>query len=644
MKKAKTILKRSFSLLLALVMVVSTNIIHVSAAEPSGVGKYVIPVTDLISGAPIPAVQQAFANAFGSSVEMEIKEDGTKEAIIRPQHMIVNFGGQYHCNVLTVEGATVLSTKTEKFTPKFGNPQNVVDEEVPEVLQVKLPAANSDGGYEFTITVDFMNSFIGNGNPYPTKITLKLDMANATEIIDYTDLNQKIAELRSYDKEMYAEKSYVELEAVLKEAESLTGNAGSSKDVNDMIQKLNKTAEGLINISELKNMIADAKELKKENYTEDTYTKFVAELGKIEKAVKDIGTKEDVSALQKNLEDAKKELKYAGGDYSKVEAVIKKIPKKSSNYTKESWDALMESKNAVKYGLNASEQAKIDAYAKDIEEKIDALVLKDADYTKVDNALKKIPNKLEQLYTEESVKLVKDAMSAVVRGLKIDRQKEVDQMAQDLSDAIAKLKKKPVKPQKQETPEQENETLDKNNLKDGIYEVSVELYHATNDKLSMAAQSIVSPAKIVVKNGIMTMYLYTRPMTFGNITASLQEMRVYDLNGNYQNAVVQATNSGNPTCFSFQLPHAENFIKVQVNPHVEMMGNQFLDARLKVNYNTLTRISKDADDAKINVLQASSGTPKTGDYATVDFYVMLMCISFVVAGTQIYRKKFYKEK
>ncbi len=654
MKKVRTFLKKTSALMLASMMLISTNIAHVLAAEPTSVGKYNVPVLGLDSSAPFEAIKQAFSKAFGDSAELEIKEDGTKELTVTLQHMVVNFGGQYHCNILKVEGATVLSTKTEKFSQTFGNPSDVVDEQVPEVVKVRLPEANEKGGYPFTVTIDFMNSM--SGTERPTDVTLNLDLANAKEVIDYTALNTKIAELKTYNANNYAEIGYNELKDVITKAEQLVNNASSSAQVKDMIEKLDQAKNALVDISEITNTIEECKELRKENYTEDSYKKFVEKLKEVENAKKEIRTVEDAKILQKKLDDARKELKYIGGDYSKVEAALKRIPKTPSNYTEASWNALMDAKNAVEYGLGVADQEKIDAFAKNLENCIKALELKDADYTKVEEALKKVPENMEKLYTEKSVKAVKDAVTAVVRELKIDRQKEVDQMAADIEAAIKKLEKKSEKPDgqqkpdnqqkpnNQQKPEEENGPLDKNNLKDGIYEVSVQLFHATNNQLSMAAKSFVSPAKIVVKNGVKTMYVYTQPMSFGNMTASLQEMRVFDLNGNYQNAVVQATNGGNPTCFSFQLPHTEEFIKVQVNPHVEMMGNQFLDARIKVNYQTLSRVSKDANDGKVNVLQPSSGNPKTGDSTNVAMYVTILGLSLLAVGTLVYKRKFYKEK
>lgn len=149
-------------------------------------------------------------------------------------------------------------------------------------------------------------------------------------------------------------------------------------------------------------------------------------------------------------------------------------------------------------------------------------------------------------------------------------------------------------------------------LADGTYTVGVKLWHSEKDQASMAASSLKPEAKIVVNNGKGTMYIYTQPMTFGNITASLQEMKVRMPNGSWEDARVAARSAdGNPTSFQFTFPGKSDYITVQVNPHVEMMGNQFLDARIKVDWNSLkTSATAGAEDPN----PASAVTTATGSY------------------------------
>ena len=64
-----------------------------------------------------------------------------------------------------------------------------------------------------------------------------------------------------------------------------------------------------------------------------------------------------------------------------------------------------------------------------------------ADYSKVNAAIKKIPDDLE-LYTDNTVKVLNDARNAVVPDLDVTRQAEVDKMAADIEEAIKGLELK----------------------------------------------------------------------------------------------------------------------------------------------------------------------------------------------------------
>ncbi|MFV0394128.1 MAG: NEAT domain-containing protein [Coprobacillaceae bacterium] len=186
-------------------------------------------------------------------------------------------------------------------------------------------------------------------------------------------------------------------------------------------------------------------------------------------------------------------------------------------------------------------------------------------------------------------------------------------------------------------------------LKDGIYEVPVNLWHATEDKASMAASALVGTARLVVEGGESKMYLYTQEMTFGTITASLQELKISNnMTRSYTLADVETRDSnGNPTSFSFALPHFEEYISVKVNPKVEMMGNQDIDARIKVDYSNLKSVSDDVDLSKApNATNTTNGattnsaqTVATGDAVSYMPYMTLALLAIVVG---IYTNKKYR--
>ena len=168
-----------------------------------------------------------------------------------------------------------------------------------------------------------------------------------------------------------------------------------------------------------------------------------------------------------------------------------------------------------------------------------------------------------------------------------------------------------------------NDELDKNNLKDGIYEIEVDLWHATDNKASMASDSVVKLARIAVEKGKSTMYLYTKSMTFGNITASLQYLQVEKSSGGYAQAKVATKNAaGDPTSFTFALPHTNEYIAVKVNPEVAIMGNDYIDARLKLNWKSLAAVSDNTNlnnapnDSNVSGGAGTTGTGNTGNSGT----------------------------
>ncbi len=128
-------------------------------------------------------------------------------------------------------------------------------------------------------------------------------------------------------------------------------------------------------------------------------------------------------------------------------------------------------------------------------------------------------------------------------------------------------------------------------MADGTYEVNIALWHSEDDKESMAADAVGTKATIVVENGIKTMHITSGEMSMMGIKASLQELRIADKNGNFTDAKIESKNSeGNPTGFYFTMPHTDEYITVKVNPHLAIMGNKDIGARIKVDYSTLKLI------------------------------------------------------
>ena len=127
-------------------------------------------------------------------------------------------------------------------------------------------------------------------------------------------------------------------------------------------------------------------------------------------------------------------------DFTKVDEAIAKIPEDLSIYTTESVEKLNTAIDNIDRSIRVTEQSIVDGYAAAIEQAIIDLTLKDADYSKVDEAIAKAEALNKDEYTDFSK--VDAAVKAVKRGLDITKQNDVDAMAAAINEALAALEKK----------------------------------------------------------------------------------------------------------------------------------------------------------------------------------------------------------
>ena len=151
-------------------------------------------------------------------------------------------------------------------------------------------------------------------------------------------------------------------------------------------------------------------------------------------------------------------------DYSAVETAMAAIPTDLTLYTDESVAALNKVVDGVVRGKAFVSQTDVDAMAQAIVDAIAALQYKDADYTKVDEAIAKANALNKDNYKDFSA--VETAVNAVVRDKNITEQSEVDAMAKAIEDAIAALQYKDADYTKVDAAIAKANALNKGNYKD----------------------------------------------------------------------------------------------------------------------------------------------------------------------------------
>ena len=278
---------------------------------------------------------------------------------------------------------------------------------------------------------------------------------------DYTKVDAAIAKAKALNKDNYKDLSGVEaaVKAVVRGK-----NITEQSEVDKMAKAIEKAIDALqykgADYTKVDAAIAKAKALNKDNYKDFSGVEAAV------KAVvrgKNVTKQSEVDAMAKAIEDAINALVYKDADYTKVDAAIAKAKALNKDNYKD-FSGVEAAVKAVVRGKNVTKQSEVDAMAKAIEDAINALVYKDADYTKVDAAIAKAKALNKDNYKDLSG--VEAAVKAVVRGKNITKQSEVDKMEKAIEDAIAAIQYKGANYTKVDAAIAKANSLNKDNYQD----------------------------------------------------------------------------------------------------------------------------------------------------------------------------------
>ena len=227
------------------------------------------------------------------------------------------------------------------------------------------------------------------------------------------------------------------IEVTADNCEAYSGNITVTADAATHTQTISMTYLPA-DYSKVDEAIAKANALKKDEYKD--FSAVEAAVNAVARD-KNITEQTEVDAMAQAIEDAIAALQYKDAEYTKVEEAIAKANALNKDNYKD-FSAVEAAVKAVVRGKNITEQTEVDAMAKAIEDAIATLQYKDADYTKVDEAIAKANALNKNDYKDFSG--VEAAVNTVVRDKNITEQSEVDAMAKAIEDAIAALEKKPT--------------------------------------------------------------------------------------------------------------------------------------------------------------------------------------------------------
>lgn len=241
--------------------------------------------------------------------------------------------------------------------------------------------------------------------------------------------------------------------------------------------------------AEIDTLLLKAEGIYRPNYTDESLAELDEVLDKIDLNAEGL-TQYQIDDWCNELETAIGNLEIKKADFSAVDEAIKRAESiDRSLYTEDSLAKLDAAINAV--DRTVTDTVTIAAYALSIENALTGLEYKPADYSRVDDAVKKSESVDRKLYTAESLAVLDDAVTDAEYNLTIDRQAQVDELAEEIENAIKNLEYLPADYSSVEKEINKAEKLDRRYYSEVSLVALDEAVNAVEYGLNITAQSKV---------------------------------------------------------------------------------------------------------------------------------------------------------
>lgn len=349
---------------------------------------------------------------------------------------------------------------------------------------------------------------------------------------DFSELDEFVKIAKSLTKSDYAD--FSDVDAAIKTADKLYEehedwglSIWNQEKVDKAAAALEKAILELSPVFEvgdkrtLNELYNTAKEMDITLYSKETVDVFNEAMKQAKQSYYNpVALQDEINDVVTKLKDAIDQLKFKVANYSKVDEALAKVEKlNKDNYV--DFSAVETAVKAVEKDFDITKQDEVNAMAKAIEDAIEKLELKKADYTKVNEAIAKAEKLNKADYVDFSG--VERAIKAVEKDLDIINQDKVNAMAKAIEDAIKALEKRPdVKP----TPEDKYEI---NEGKEVVFkqgETPLFRSNASIDKFKevLLDGKILDKNYYIVKEGSTIIILkpeFTKTLSKGNYTLTI---------------------------------------------------------------------------------------------------------------------------
>ena len=272
--------------------------------------------------------------------------------------------------------------------------------------------------------------------------------AAIAQLIRVAELNAALDAALALVADNYTASSMSALQIAIEAAQKALASENQTI-VDNALATLNDAVAGLVDVTELKALVAEVEALNKDDYTVDSWLDVSLALSHANLALS-FGDVEFVAEALAELTAAKAALVvYVPVDYSALKAAVEEAATLvRDEYTAETWATFAEALAAAKLAIYADNQADVDAAVAALAAAKAALVVYvPVDYAALDAAIAEVEALVEAAYTAESWAALATALEAAKAALKAEAQADVDAAVAALvaaKDALVEVEVVPV--------------------------------------------------------------------------------------------------------------------------------------------------------------------------------------------------------
>lgn len=271
------------------------------------------------------------------------------------------------------------------------------------------------------------------------------------EFLDYTlqlsTINDLLSIAGGLDRSLYAPAGLALLDETVSEIDLNLKNL-TQEQVDEWANEINYALSSLeylpADYAAVGEALARARGIDRSLYTADSLLALDSLVLSIDYNA-NITRQAEIDSLAADINSAVDALVYREADYSPVNtAVSKALAVNQNEFTESSFANLQAALQNVVYGLDITQQRRVNAFADSIELAIDALIPRAADYKDVYEAVNRAAKIDREYYTAESLARLDAAVGAVDYSLNFDDQQIVTEYARAINSAVDSLEYLPA--------------------------------------------------------------------------------------------------------------------------------------------------------------------------------------------------------